>query len=323
MLLEDILLQAGIEFDRVRGKTDEVMFACPFCTGATDTGGNRRVFGLNLVSGFAHCFRCDWRSRSVVYTARELCKAWHIDFGWRMRLTAQECDETAIKEVPSRRADPSGLPAEYERFGDLSDEIERMAFDYLRSRNLGWDEINEYQIGYAGAGEMAWRVLFPIYGEDGVVYGVAGRDFSGKSKVKYRNSDGMKLLFNGQRQGKMAVVVEGPVDTIAVQRALVTVPGAVAVGALGSVITAEQVAQLSRYETVIHFPDFDMAGIKGAMARADACCTAGMKTKVVIPEILSGIDPGEMDPGRIMTYVCNAATWTATQRLRMRLAAVR
>lgn len=323
MLLEDILLQAGVEFDRVRGKADEVMIACPFCTGSTDTSGQRRVFGMNLASGFAHCYRCDWKSRSVVYTARELCKAWHIDFGWRMRLSAQECDEMASQERLPRQVDPSGLPAEYERFGDLSDEIERIAFDYLRSRNLGWDEIGEYQIGYAGAGEMAWRILFPVYGDDGVVYGVAGRDFSGKAKVKYRNSEGLKLLFNGQREGKLAVVVEGPVDTIAVQRAMAQLPGTVAVGALGSVITAEQLEQLRKYELTIHFPDFDAAGMKGAMARADACRAAGIPTKVVTPEVLSGVDPGEMDPERIFHYVLGAATWTDAQKYRMRLAMVR
>jgi hypothetical protein len=48
MLLEDILVQAGVDYSHQRSDAAEVMMACPFCAGQFDTMGQRRVFGLNV-----------------------------------------------------------------------------------------------------------------------------------------------------------------------------------------------------------------------------------------------------------------------------------
>lgn len=324
MLLEDLLLQSGVDYKPVRGSSEEVLLQCPFCTGSTDYSGSRFVFGLHLVSGKAHCFRCDFKSRSVVYTARELCKVWNIDFSWRLRLSATQCDVEVSQAAPEPQPLPVGLPSEYESFGDLTDEIERKAFDYLQSRLIGRKEIERYRIGFAGAGPMAWRVLFPVFGEDGNVYGCAGRDFSGIAKVKYMNTEGIKLLFNGQHKAKRAVVVEGPVDTIKVCRILKKhFPDTAGVGALGSAVTPQQLAQLAKYDSVIHFPDFDEAGVKGAALRADGCVAAGIETSIILPEGMDGSDPGSMSDTAIVQCIHSARPWTKSEKLRMRLRAIR
>jgi hypothetical protein len=322
MLLEDLLIQSGTDYEPVRGNSDEVLMPCPFCTGSVDSSGTRLVFGLNLINGKAHCFRCDWKSSSPLYTARELCRAWGIDFSWRLRLSASEAQEAvSAAPVEPQRAIPSGLPEEYERFHfPPIDDIEQLAYDYVLSRHITRQEIEDYQIGFAAAGDKAWRILFPVFGEDNLVYGCTGRDFSGKSALKYKNTDGIKLLFNGQHKAKTAVVVEGPTDTLAVARVLLRqFPHTVAVGALGSVITVEQLAQLSKYEHVIHFPDFDAPGVKGACKRADITTEAGIKTSVIIPDSMTGDDPGSLDGDTIAAYLRVAQPWTKSQKLRMRL----
>lgn len=184
MILEDIIISSGVDYAQSRANPDEVMMSCPFCTGSHDQAGARKVFGVNLDNGKAHCHRCSWRSGSVVYTAKALCEAWNIDFTWRLRLSASEAEATMVECKPEpRHAEPKGLPAEYESFGDMTDEIEAQAFKYLQSRGIGRPEIDKYMIGYAAVGDFAWRVLFPVVGEDNVVYGVAGRDFSGQSDL--------------------------------------------------------------------------------------------------------------------------------------------
>lgn len=325
MILEDLLIQSGTEYKKKPGNRDEVLMRCPFCTGQSDTSGDRVVFGLNLENGKAHCFRCDWKSDNVVYTARSLCEAWDIDFGWRLRLSAAEADvghpgqDTSVPEPI-----PMGLPDEYERFGDLRDEIERKAFRFLRGRGITRDDIDEYQIGYAAAGTFGWRILFPVIGEDGVVYGCAGRDFGGQDSKKYRNTEGIKILYNAQHKAHTAVVVEGPVDTVVVNRVLRSrFRNMIGVGTLGSALTHQQLAQLAKFPRVINFPDSDPAGVKGAMSRADACKAAGIDTMVIEPEYMDGSDPGSMNDDEITERIRSARQWTGAQKLRMRLALLR
>lgn len=320
MLLEDIIMQAGVDYRR-RGA--EVSMPCPFCTGQHDTVGYRMIFGVNLESGKAHCHRCDFRSGGMVYTARQLCKAFGIDFSWRMRLSASECDVEAFYEKSAAALSiPSGLPAEYEPFRDLKDPIEKRAFAYLAGRGIGWEEIRRYHIGYAGAGVFGWRVLFPVFGDDGCCYGCAGRDFSGQDDRKYRNTEGIKMLFNGHLDAECAVVVEGPIDAVIAGKA-VTDKGVVVVGALGSAITAQELAQLAKYERVIQFPDFDVPGVKGAVKRAKACAAAGISVSVVEPPSMSGEDPGGMSSDEIEYYLRAAKPWTTAQELRMRMSILR
>ena len=97
VILEDLVAQSGTEYEQVRGNPDEILMPCPFCVGESDQAGKRHVFGLHLVSGKAHCFRCGWKSASVVYTARELCRVWDVDFNWRLRLSATESQEMAFQ----------------------------------------------------------------------------------------------------------------------------------------------------------------------------------------------------------------------------------
>jgi len=325
MIIEDLLIQSGVDYRELHGRPDEVTLCCPFCVDAGLSEDTKFRFGLNIENGKAHCFHCGFASRSAVYTARMLCKVWDIDFSWRLRLSASGSQEMVIqKPVEPVRILPVGLPADYESFGDLSDEIERRAFDYLRTRRITRQDIEQYQIGYAGAGEFSWRILFPVIGEDGEVYGCAGRDFSGIGTVKYLNTPGLKLLFNGQRKAKTAVVVEGVMDVLAVSRVIKThFPHMVGVGALGSAVTPQQIAQLAKYETVIHFPDNDVPGVRGAIKRADATVEAGIETTIIMPDSMSGADPGSMTDEMIADCIRSAKPWTKSQKLRLRLRALK
>ena len=74
MLLEDILIQAGVGLKTGlwSRNPDDIVMECPFCTGSHDMSGQRRVFGVDLVSGKAHCHRCIaetelvWTSRGII-----------------------------------------------------------------------------------------------------------------------------------------------------------------------------------------------------------------------------------------------------------------
>ena len=324
MLLDDIITQAGVDVRRV--DSAERMLPCPFCVGLSDVSGERKILGVNVENGKAHCLRCDWRSGSVVYTAKALCEAYGIEFSWRLRLSASEADVAAsaqhVEEIVE--PEPIGFVPEYEAFGDGTDEIERLALDYLESRKVTREEIEKYKIGYAVTGDFAWRVMFPIFGEDGEVYGMSGRDFSGKSKLKYRNTEGVKMLWNGQHPAQRAVVGEGVMDALAIDRAAWRFfRHTVGMAALGSVLTHYEIAQLMKYKSVVHFGDFDVAGVKGVVKKADATAAAGIETFVVVPKKMDGRDPGEMDGDTIAQYIRGALPWSKATEMRLRLSMLR
>ena len=324
MIIEDILLQAGVDYDPVRGSDEDVLMPCPFCVGDSDLSGDRKVCGVNLYNGKAHCFRCDWKSGSVVFTARSLCEAYGINFSWRLRLSAAAQAERVISEKPSKPyvpPIPCGMPDGYEAFTFSDDSIERKALRYLKKRDIGRDAIERYQIGYAAAGEFAWRIIFPIVADDGKVYGCTGRDFSGTSKAKYLNKLGNeRMLWGAQYEADTAVLVEGITDGIRANSRLTAMPSTIAVAVLGSGLTALQLAQLSKYKRVIHFPDWDMPGVRSTMSRAVITAEAGIDTYVAVPNEMSGLDPDTLSEDVFLHGVRTAKPWGLAAKMRMRLA---
>ena len=143
--------------------------------------------------------------------------------------------------------------------------MERKARKYLRERQVSTLQIVRHKIGYAASGAYGWRIIFPVLMENGKVCGYTGRDFTTHQKPKYLNSTGYKGLWNAQRRARTAVVVEGIMDALRVEKALLRARDAVAVARLGSIITPLQMDQLKQFEQVIIFPDQDKPGVEGAV----------------------------------------------------------
>jgi DNA primase len=109
-----------------------------------------------------------------------------------------------------------------------------------------------------------------------------------------------------------------------VEQALLQTSGYAAVARLGSTVTDIQLFQLKTYEKIIVFPDFDRAGMEGARDIATRCYDAGMRdVSVVIPETLTGDDPGSMSEEVIMEHIRHATPWGKSTGWRMRLAGTR
>lgn len=324
MILEEILVQAGVDYKPQRGDPAEVIMPCPFCAGQFDTLSERKVFGLNLENGKAHCYRCDWRSRNVIYTARRLCEIFQIDFSWRMRLSAGRAESTSVEQEDEAQPEPTDLPVGYERFTGSHDRIERKALAYLSARGITRAMIRQYQIGYAAVGEFAWRIIIPVIGDDGQCYGYVGRDFSGTSSAKYLNSsDHTKILWgvNGVKGGT-AVLMEGIIDAMRCNIRLASRElnrRAINAATLGSSITGAQLEQLRRFKQCVHFGDWDVPGVKGMLRTAPATHDAGIKTYVVIPKVLDGRDPDTISDDEYFRALRSAKPWSLATKMRLRL----
>ena len=101
--------------------------------------------------------------------------------------------------------------------------------DYLRSRGIGWDIIEEYEIGCTGYDKKSYResnrIYIPSYDKYGNLNYYTGRDFADrKNTVKYLNPnvDKKDIIFN---EGKIQwdadiTLVEGPFDHIVVPNSI-------------------------------------------------------------------------------------------------------
>jgi DNA primase len=258
-----------------------------------------------------------------MYTARRLSEAFGLKFSPRAFVEERKTQRTG--KVSKKEEEPigPGLPLEYETFRDVCDSIGEKARAYLKDRGVSTSQIVRHKIGFAAAGEMAWRVLFPIIDDEGIIHGCAGRDFSGHQIPKYLNTPGVKLLWNAHRPASTAVVVEGVLDALRVETALLQTNGIVAVARLGSIITKLQLDQLKHYDKVVVFPDFDRAGVHGAIELCTRCDGRGIQTSVVLPPAMTGNDPGDMKEEMIIDLLRGAVRWSVTTENRLRLAATR
>lgn len=317
MIVEDVLQAAGVDYNVSRSNKLEVTICCPFCTDRNLPSDESYHLGININAGLAHCFRCGWKMRGVIPLARELCRVYGIPLP-TLRPAAQ-VEKPKLQVVTEQAL--LALPEGFERFTNSPDRIEQLARKYLRARNVSQLQISRHHMGYAAVGDLAWRVIFPVYSDEGVVGWVA-RTFA-YSKPKYLNSRGIKGLWNAQRYARTAVVVEGVMDALRVETALLSVRDTVAVARLGSVITPLQLSLLKQYENVVVFPDADKAGVQGAMELCERCDGTGVSVGVVVPSAMTGRDPGSMSPDEILDALRGAKRYNADVRNRLRAVAAK
>jgi hypothetical protein len=140
-------------------------------------------------------------------------------------------------------------------------------------------------------------------------YGWVGRDFSGKQDLKYLNSPGIKLMWVSDHCARTAVILEGIVDALHVERAMLARSSTAALATLGCALTDTQFEQLHRFEKLILFPDFDRPGIVGLISMAKKCIARNLHPLVVVPPELDGRDAGEMGEEEIVGHVSTAEPW--------------
>jgi DNA primase len=148
------------------------------------------------------------------------------------------------------------------------------------------------------------RITFPVRDERGRVVGFGARAMRSEQGAKYVNSAEGELyrksetLYGIDRaraaiaKAGRAVVVEGYTDVLALHQAGI----GEAVGVMGTAITEQQVAMLSRLvEEVVLAMDADSAG-QEAMLRAQRKA-AGRQMRLSVATMPEGVDPAEMLAG--------------------------
>lgn len=119
------------------------------------------------------------------------------------------------------------LPTGYIKINDKTSPL-NAALQYLRKRGITNDIIGKYEIGFTTYNTPDFRdrnrIIIPSYDSSGSLNYWVGRDYYGKSKMKYRNPDISKtsIVFNESHINwcEDITLVEGPFDSIVIPNSI-------------------------------------------------------------------------------------------------------
>lgn len=165
---------------------------CPFCVDIKGTRTTRKTLGLNVESGYYHCFRCE----VFGYTRdRVLCEK-----------------RLVVEEEVSRFDLPKNFHPLWTREGRVHADLEP-AREFLNFRGIPTAVWGQARIGACLSGDFKMRVVIPVITEDHVeydawtpvsgieYYGFVARSWSSQTNsfLRYMYPKGMdrgRLLFN-------------------------------------------------------------------------------------------------------------------------------
>ena len=130
-----------------------------------------------------HCWACDKRGKTISSLFKQV-KASPDKFTELKKLVktgSEVTDYTITKSVT--------LPKEYKPLISNNDLIARHAKAYLKSRNIGEDDIIKYNIGYCESGRYSKMIIIPSYDANGNLNYFTGRSFEKEPYIKYRNPE--------------------------------------------------------------------------------------------------------------------------------------
>jgi hypothetical protein len=221
-------------------ETYQLQFACPHCVDKYGANEKRKYnLEVSLSKNRFNCWKCASEENEMHGTVPKLIKK----YGNETLLREYKDAVKALRESKLYKLsfsddefnlndktlidDEISLPAS---FKDISGQsyIPKKVSEYLQSRNITKDIIDEYNIGYSGwdweKPNASYRIYIPSYDRFGELNYWTGRDYVGKSKQKYFNPkvERKDIIFN---EGKISwdadiTLVEGPFDHIVVPNSI-------------------------------------------------------------------------------------------------------
>ena len=207
-LLNRVIGSKGIKLK----KADEYMYWSPFIS------HHKPKLQINIFTQKWHC----WVSNSGGRSLFQLFK----------KVNASKNQYTELEELigdfpkysnhtKNTQLQKINLPKEFKPLWNGGNSIiKRHSLNYLNKRNITYEDIIKYNIGYCDSGLYSNRIIIPSYNSEGQLNFFVGRDFY-NSKMKYKNCSspknviGFDLFINWDEP---IVLVEGPFDAIAAKR---------------------------------------------------------------------------------------------------------
>ena len=218
--LEQSILAAGINTQRVMSRDTEVRVSCPFCS------EDRFRCYLNPDKGVYFCFNCS-RHGKLKDALQEL----GVAIQGRAKLSSlRKWAKKRKKKKEQKKLLVIPLPLGYEPLEEdrlYSPMLKRAANYLLEKRGLNWKTIRQWKIGCCLDGDLVGFLIFPIWNAEGEQVGYQTRRYFAlgsrykdppSSPTEYSPRDMLYGIHLWSQRKKTLVVVEGPFDAISVNR---------------------------------------------------------------------------------------------------------
>lgn len=306
------LVRHGVPFVTSGPNTSRgnISIKCPWC-GSADPSEHLGL-SLEVTNPVWGCLRNSrHRGRSPV---RLVAKLLRVRYNIAVSLVEQDAPlvddfDAAIERLRGVGEEP--LKSKYkpkvvypDSFRHLLDGVYGKRFiTYLESRGFhnAQDVAEQYELFYCLVGDFAWRLIFPVTTDDGLLVGWTGRDIRDGAKLRYRASDdlGKNELLTFDDLNDVVVVVEGPLDALKVDyygRSF----GISSVATMGTAVTVGQKRLLSDIsKKTPTYILFDSGAEAQSLVLAEE---VGAKWLPLPPGIG---DPGEMDQKMVTKFLRN------------------
>jgi len=200
----------------------QISFDCPVCSydiKGLDKGDGKGNLEINYEQNIYKCWACS-ETNDTHGSLYKLIKSYgNKDLLKKYKLVTPDIIHLNNSDEPKKTL--NGLPKEFKPLTIQSNNIVyKKAVEYLKDRNIGFDLIHKFNIGYCDDGDYYGRVVFPSYDSTNNVNYFLGRSYDKKTKLKYKNPDVSKteIIFNEGllNYDSNIYIVEGVFDHIVV-----------------------------------------------------------------------------------------------------------
>lgn len=190
------------------GKSDEdiqLQFSCPRCYEEHGEGEKYKYhLDVNLKEGVFKCWKCSAVDDEMQGKLGKLIKNYGgAELYKRYKEIVRSIKEAHLYELGefsglTLSVEPNTyvrLPKTFHRI-NIAECRDKRLLDYLEKRKITQSFIDKYSLGYTTWDEedysMRNRIIIPSYDEFGDLNYYLGRDYTGKSKLRYKNCDADK-----------------------------------------------------------------------------------------------------------------------------------
>jgi DNA primase len=233
LLLE--LLEICLGKSSLKKNGQEAVFYCCFCH------HYKPKLSVNLNTGAWHCWVCPNAGKKVTSLLKKINRSDKI-------AEARKITHDTYHAKSERIATDLMLPSEFQSLIKKSNQPEyKHALRYVIERNITTYDIMKYNLGYCASGKYKNRIIIPSYDASGSLNFFIGRSYYRSTYLEYLSPDWSKNIIGFDvfiNWNEPVILVEGPMDAIAIRRNAIPLFGKIISPALKMKIIQQKVKDL-------------------------------------------------------------------------------
>lgn len=257
---------------------DEYKFHCPWCH------HHKPKLQLNVHDQKYHCWVCNSKGRSLYYLLKRLDTPSYL-LSELVKYVGNPTKDVVIENEKTEHS--IFLPREFISLSEPSRDIDyNLAFNYIKQRNISYEDIVKHNIGFCPEGIYRGRIIIPSYDSDRKLNYFVARSYYPHESFKYKNPPVSRNIVAFDLQvnwNEPITLCEGVFDAISIKRNAIPLLGKHVSKELHSKIIHKKVKQINIA--------LDTDAKTDALKIANRYMNEGISVSVVN---LSGKDPSEI-----------------------------